>query len=148
MLRIRPRALPVPATVLAWPVAVGSLALAVAALVLHASTVGGLRDTTNLHLADLWLSMLGPTVGAAVVARDRRTGLVLLGTAPIAVGAVAGGLRGVVGGGGRCARRCRRGLAGNLDLGALLSCPRCCCRSSSGPVPPPGWVRRWLASSS
>ena len=90
MLRIRPRALPVTATGLAWPVAVGSLALAVAALVLHASTVGGLRDTTNLHLADLWLSVLGPTVGAAVVARDRRTGLVLLGTAPIAVGAVAG----------------------------------------------------------
>lgn len=90
MLRIRPRALPVPAAVLAWPVAVASLALSVATLVLHARTAGGLRDATDLHLADLWLGVLGPTVGAAVVARDRRTGLLLLATAPIAVGSVAG----------------------------------------------------------
>ncbi|GAA4997124.1 sensor histidine kinase [Pseudonocardia tropica] len=88
MLRIRPRA--VPASVVAWPVAVCSLALGVVALVLHARTEGGLRDTTDLHLADLWLAVLGPTVGAALVARDRATGLVLLGTAPIAVGAAAG----------------------------------------------------------
>lgn len=74
----------------AWPVAVGSLALGVLALVLHARTEGGLRDTTDLHLADLWIAVLGPTVGAAVVARDRATGLVLLGTAPIAVGAAGG----------------------------------------------------------
>ncbi|MEQ3554558.1 sensor histidine kinase [Pseudonocardia nematodicida] len=88
MLRLRPRAVPV--SVIAWPVAVCSLALSVVALVLHARTEGGLRDTTDLHLADLWLAVLGPTVGAALVARDRRTGLVLLGTAPIAVGAAGG----------------------------------------------------------
>jgi signal transduction histidine kinase len=76
----------------AWSVAVGALALIVVGLVLRARNSELVGAPEDLHLADLWLAVLGPVVGASLLTQDRRSlpGLILLATAVMSVGWTAG----------------------------------------------------------
>ena len=76
----------------AWSVAVCALALIVVGLVLRARNSELVGSPEDLHLADLWVAVLGPVVGASLLTQDRRSrpGLILLATAVMSVGWVAG----------------------------------------------------------
>lgn len=72
----------------AWVVALSSIALAVAALVLRTRNAAIEPDVGELYLTDVWVSVTLPPVGAYLLTRTRARllGLLLLATAVLALG--------------------------------------------------------------
>ncbi|WP_153394013.1 sensor histidine kinase [Ornithinicoccus halotolerans] len=63
-----PRRLTVP---LAWAIALGAAALSVAALVIHAQAAALTAQPVQLYLADAWVGLLYPAVGAWLLGQSR-----------------------------------------------------------------------------
>lgn len=73
-------------------VATVAVGCGIAALVLHARNAAALGDAAELYLADVWISVMVPPVGAFLIVRGRRLllGSVLLSVALLSLGGVAG----------------------------------------------------------
>lgn len=84
---VRPRQM----EVAVWLVAVGAVACAVAALVLHASNAARTADLGEVYVADVWVSLAVPPVGAYLFTRTRARllGAMLLSTAALSVGSLS-----------------------------------------------------------
>lgn len=75
----------------AWATAMAAVGCSVAALVVHAANAARSDDIGELYLADVWISVAAPPVGAYLLTRTRARllGAMLLATALLSLGGLA-----------------------------------------------------------